>query len=70
MATNWDNFRFCAQAVGAAALPLLAPLGLYLQAELASRPQTATVIQQPQRAAAAVQRPASEASATTAVLKL
>lgn len=71
MATNWDNFKFCAQAVGAAALPLLAPLGLYLQAELApQRPQTTAVAQQPKCAATTIQRPASDASATPTVLKL
>ncbi len=70
MATNWDNFKFCAQAVGAAALPLLAPVGLYLQSELgALRPQTAITTQQSQRAATAV-TPAAKASAAQAVLKL
>ncbi len=70
MATIWVNFKFCAQAVGASALPLLAPLGLYLQSELApQRPQIVLTAQQPLPSARAA-APASKASVAQTVLKL
>lgn len=70
MATIWDNFKFCAQAVGASALPLLAPLGLYLESELAPQRPQIVLTQQQQRPAARAAAPASEASLAQRVLKL